>query len=136
MKDGSAVYYPLRSICESLGMSVNWDATSRTATVTLREHLVLSPKGTYALVLDVRTPAEYDAGHLEGAINLPVQELGRRIGELAAYKDQPVLVYCKAGTRSAQTVDLLLEDGFMQLYHWFRGYDSLTMNADTEGATP
>ena len=43
------------------------------------------------LVLDVRTPGEFKAGHLPGAMLIPVQELQRRIGELAPYRDREIL---------------------------------------------
>jgi len=66
------------------------------------------------LLLDVRTPSEWESttGHLRGAILIPVQELAARIGELDAYRDRPVIVYCRTQNRSAHAVSFLNEHGF------------------------
>ncbi len=63
-----------------------------------------------ATVVDVRTPGEYQAGAYPGAVNIPVQELDRRLGELR--KDRPVVVYCASGMRSASAERLLRARGF------------------------
>ncbi len=63
-----------------------------------------------ATVVDVRTPGEYQAGAYPGAVNIPVQELDRRVGELR--KDRPVVVYCASGMRSASAERLLRARGF------------------------
>jgi rhodanese-related sulfurtransferase len=62
------------------------------------------------IVLDVRTPEEYQAEHVEGALNIPVQELPQRLGELGAPGPE-VLVYCRSGNRSASAVTLLQRAG-------------------------
>lgn len=64
-----------------------------------------------ALVLDVRTPGEYRAGHYEGALNLPLQELETRLDELKD-KQRAVVVYCASGMRSAQAARILASAGF------------------------
>ena len=68
-------------------------------------------------VLDVRTPAEFAAGHVPGAINVPHDQVEARLGELAALEDKDVVVYCKAGTRSAIALAVLGEHGYKHLYH-------------------
>jgi len=67
-----------------------------------------------ALLLDVRTPAEFAAGHLDGALNIPVQALKARLAEVP--KDRAVVVYCKSGARSAHAARLLLDAGHPRLY--------------------
>ena len=62
-----------------------------------------------ALLLDVRTPGEFSGGHLDGAINIPVQELGGRLDEVA--KDRPVVVYCRSGARSERARQMLVANG-------------------------
>lgn len=62
-----------------------------------------------ALLLDVRTPAEFENGHLPGATNIPVGELGRRVEELP--KDRPIIAYCQSGMRSASAVRALRAKG-------------------------
>ena len=56
-------------------------------------------------LLDVREPAEFAAGHLPGAVSLPLSQLDARAAEVPA--TGPVVVYCQAGTRSARAVALL-----------------------------
>jgi rhodanese-related sulfurtransferase len=65
--------------------------------------------------LDVRTEAEYQAGHVPGAILLPVEQLEQRWQELERYRDQPLVVYCRSGRRSAIAVRLLADKGFTGL---------------------
>lgn len=58
-----------------------------------------------ALLLDVRTPAEFSIARLKGAVNIPIQVLASRMGEITA---DTVVVYCASGNRS-QTATRLLE---------------------------
>jgi phage shock protein E len=64
-----------------------------------------------AALIDVRTPGEYAAGHLDGARNIPVAELKGRLTEVGP-KDQPVVVYCASGARSAAAASALQQAGF------------------------
>jgi phage shock protein E len=67
-----------------------------------------------AALVDVRTPGEYAAGHLEGAVNIPVDQLDRRAGEIGP-KDRPVVVYCASGSRSAAAKARLTTLGFARV---------------------
>lgn len=58
-----------------------------------------------AVLLDVRTPEEFRAGHIAGAINIPVDALAARTSELP--RDRPVVVYCRSGKRSARAAAML-----------------------------
>lgn len=69
------------------------------------------------VVLDVRTPDEYAAGHVPGALNIPHTELAARIGELADAKARDIVVYCRTGKRSAQALEVLRGAGFTRLLH-------------------
>lgn len=62
-----------------------------------------------ATLLDVRTREEFASGHLPGAINIPVQELGGRASELPRGSD--VVVYCRSGGRSATACAILGASG-------------------------
>jgi rhodanese-related sulfurtransferase len=64
------------------------------------------------LLLDVRTPGEFAAGHVPQAANLPVQELAARLDELDAYRARGVVTYCEAGPRAERAAALLRENGF------------------------
>ena len=64
------------------------------------------------LVIDVRTQAEWDEGHLEMATHLPLDQIAERIAEVAPDKDQKVYLHCKSGGRSGQAKDQLEELGY------------------------
>jgi phage shock protein E len=65
-----------------------------------------------ALVLDVRTPAEFTDGHLPGAVNIDVQAADFRDQVAALDPEQPVLLYCRSGNRSVAAREVLAELGF------------------------
>ncbi len=67
------------------------------------------------LVLDVRTHAEFNSGHLKNAILIPVQELQKRVGELSEYKHSDILIYCATGNRSTVASKILVDKGFKRI---------------------
>src|SRR5262249_37111165 len=76
--------------------------------------LVLMQQQPDLYVLDVRTPAEFAAGHIPGAHLIPVDELEDRLGELPA-RDRAMLVTCAAGGRSSAACELLAEHGWTRM---------------------
>lgn len=72
-------------------------------------------KARQALVLDVRTRAEFGGGHVAGSLNIPLDELPRRLDELD--RTRPILVCCASGIRSAQAQRLLQSSGFPEVHN-------------------
>jgi rhodanese-related sulfurtransferase len=69
-----------------------------------------------ALVVDVRDPGEYGAGHILGAKNLPLSRIDTGGSEIAAKrKDKPVIVYCDTGNRSSKAASALKNQGFARV---------------------
>ena len=68
-----------------------------------------------AKVVDVRTPQEFAAGHVPGAINIPYDELPRRAAEIGPPCTKVVL-YCRSGRRSGIAAGALQQAGFKDLY--------------------
>ena len=68
-----------------------------------------------ALLLDVRTPREFSSNGLDGAKNIPVQRLDKRLEEVGS-KDQPVIVYCRSGNRSGKAARILEKSGYETVY--------------------
>jgi len=64
-----------------------------------------------ALLLDVRTPAEFAEHHVAGSVNIPVQELSGRLQDVGP-KTRPVVVYCRSGARSASAAQQLKRAGY------------------------
>lgn len=91
-------------------------AEARLVTPEEARTLVEWPPGV--MVVDVRTVEEYDAGHLPGARRIQLDEIAAAIdaGQFPATPDAPLLVYCRAGGRSAQAAALLSERGFQRVY--------------------
>ena len=81
-----------------------------------------------AVVLDVRTADEFASGHIAGAVNIPVAELGQRMGEVAALvktdKAAPLVVYCASGSRSTQAHQELSAAGYSHVVNG-GGFDDL-----------
>lgn len=70
-----------------------------------------------ALVVDVREPGEYGAGHILGARNVPLARLAGGATELGKKKDRPVIVYCESGDRSAKALAALKAQGFQRAFN-------------------
>jgi rhodanese-related sulfurtransferase len=69
-----------------------------------------------AIIVDVCEPAEFQQGHLPRAMNIPLANLGARVGELEKYREQPILVTCRSGNRSIRGALTLRKNGFVQVY--------------------
>ncbi len=96
--------------------------------LTVREYgnfLANLPQGFYAVapaaakqqmdamdvfILDVREPAEFQGERIPGAVNIPIRDLPKRIGELP--KGKPILVYCQVGHRGALAIPFLVGQGY------------------------
>lgn len=80
-------------------------------------HRLVEQQG--ALLLDVRTKEEFDAGHIEGARHLPFDEVPARMDEIRGWvdgkTDHPVVVYCRTGRRSGIAKTSMVEAGFSQV---------------------
>ncbi|MBI4952647.1 MAG: rhodanese-like domain-containing protein [Myxococcales bacterium] len=63
-----------------------------------------------ALLVDVRSPGEFAGGHLDGAINVPVDAVGARASELVG-RGKPIVVYCASGMRSGSAASRLKKAG-------------------------
>lgn len=81
-----------------------------------------------AVIVDVRTPEEYDGGHLERATNVPIQDFAQRIAEVdklvAGDKAKPVVVYCGSGGRASKAKAQLEAAGYTNVVNG-GGYDDL-----------
>lgn len=74
----------------------------------------------YVLV-DVRTPEEYEQGHIPNTIHIPHDEMMSRHSELAEQKERDILLICRSGQRSAFAAQVLHHHGFRKLYNLVGG---------------
>ena len=77
----------------------------------------LDQKDPDVVVLDVRTPAEFAAGHVPGARNVSHDALATRLDEIAALRDKQVVLYCRSGRRTLLAEETLRKAGFSRLLH-------------------
>ncbi len=72
---------------------------------------------TGALLVDVRTPEEFAAGHLPNAINIPYEKMVVELARRGVAKDTPLVLYCRSGRRSGIAEDALADAGYRQPYN-------------------
>ncbi len=77
-----------------------------------------------ALVVDVRTPEEFEKGHIEGAVNLPYDQTDRFIDTLGDDRDRSIVLYCGSGRRAGIAQEALEEMGFTRVFN-ASGYEAL-----------
>ncbi len=75
-----------------------------------------------AFFLDVRTPSEFNYGHIKTAINIPLDDLRGRIEEIRVSKDSPIYVNCESGARSYNAISILRNLGYTNLYNLTGGF--------------
>jgi len=80
--------------------------------------------GKKVTVLDIRTPEEFKAGHIAGAVNINFNDpdFAKKLGELDKMK--PYVVHCAVGGRSARSLDQFKKLHFDSIYHFKGGFDA------------
>jgi rhodanese-related sulfurtransferase len=68
-----------------------------------------------AQIIDVRSPGEYQTGHIKGSVNIPVDQLQHHLSKVK--KDKPVITCCASGMRSGMAKRVLLSNGFTAVYN-------------------
>lgn len=77
-----------------------------------------------AVIIDVRENDEWNAGHIADAIHIPLGEIENRVTELAKYQNQPVIMQCRSGARSAKAADILAKSGFNNVHNMDGGLNA------------
>ena len=105
----------ISSIFLSALMFVGCAQTDEENAITVDQLREMMRSDSNLVILDVRNPYELEdksLGHIDGVINIPVQELEKRLGELDEFKDKDIAVICRSGRRSGTATDLLVKNGF------------------------
>lgn len=74
------------------------------------------------LLLDVRESNELSAGTIRGAKQVAGSTITTRLGELGSYKTKPVLAFCATGLKAANVCQILIKNGFTDVYHLKGGF--------------
>lgn len=72
---------------------------------------------TEVQIVDVRSPEEFAAGHVEGAINIPVEQFQTQFEDLKLDPEQAIAIYCRSSNRSSVVYQILTKAGFDKVYH-------------------
>lgn len=74
-------------------------------------------------MIDVRTKKEYQEGHLNGAINIPLSDIKGKIKDTNV--DKKILLYCQSGIRSKKALKILEDLGYKDIYHLKGGLENI-----------
>ncbi len=77
-----------------------------------------------AVLIDVRSPQEFQEGHLKNAILLPEYEIKENVSEILPDKSQTIIVYCSTGHRGIKAQRLLQKMGYQQVYNLYNGLEN------------
>jgi phage shock protein E len=105
----SFVFLLLLLACSDPGTPERTPAAKSGPTV---QQLAWKKIGEGALLIDVRTLSEFKQAHIEGAGNIPFDQIEKRVAELGDDKNRPVVVYCRSGRRSSIARKTLQKLGF------------------------
>ena len=70
-----------------------------------------------AVIVDVRSIAEYNGGHIINAINIPLNGFKDQLGQLEKHKERPLVLCCRSGSRSGTAIKLLRKSGFERVHN-------------------
>ena len=68
-----------------------------------------------ALVVDVRSTGEFSGGHYDGALNIPVDEVEKRLAEFGSNKEKDIILYCRSGGRAGTAKQILESAGYKKV---------------------
>lgn len=77
------------------------------------------------VVIDVRTKDEYNDRHIKGAVNIPLQDIGNKIGNVVKNKNDVIILYCEYGGRSRKALIKLEKLGYVNVYNLDGGIEKI-----------
>ena len=112
----------LTVVCLAAAFAV--PVAAQAAAAKLAEKTAAQPAKAKGIWIDVRTPEEFKEGHLKDAVNIPVDQIGARIGSVSPDKSVPVNLYCRSGRRSEAALQELKKMGYTNVTN-HGGYQDL-----------
>lgn len=112
----------LTVVCLAAAFAV--PVAAQAAAAKSAEKTAAQPAKAKGIWIDVRTPEEFKEGHLKDAVNIPVDQIGARIGSVSPDKSAPVNLYCRSGRRSEAALQELKKMGYTNVTN-HGGYQDL-----------
>ena len=101
--------------CSSSEENMDGNSSATYRQISQEEALDLMSSESGYIILDVRTPEEFNEAHIVGAINLPLDEIGQTDPAELPDKNQLIMVYCRSGNRSKQASEKLVDLGYTNI---------------------
>lgn len=108
------IYKIQRRLVRSCGKNINYE--------TMNEMI---SKNKNIIIIDVRTEDEYMDNHINGAVNIPLQDIKEKISSIVKNKDDVVIVYCEYGERSSKACNKLEKMGYVNVYNLDGGIEGI-----------
>lgn len=115
MKRAAIWFFLILIFLTACGQNEKNDQEAAYLNITAEEAKSIMDTQEGYIILDVRTQAEYDQGHIPGAIVIPDTEVKDKAEEALPDKDQLILVYCRSGRRSKNAAQILAELGYTNI---------------------
>ncbi len=113
-----------RGLPHGILLNEDWEITPR------ETRALLADASRNALLLDCRTQEEFARAHIEGAVLVPLHELGDSIDDLREHEARPIVVHCHHGRRSLQAAAILRGAGFANVRSMAGGIDLWSIDID------
>ena len=107
------------------------DASSLPLEVTVQQVQALRNSEADFLLLDCRERDEFETARIDGALLVPMSEIGQRVEELSPHRDRHIVVHCHHGGRSMRVTQWLLQQGFPQVQNMAGGIDAWSLEIDS-----
>lgn len=124
MTSSMAKIVAITSVIFMLAACGEREADGLVENVSVEKAYTLIEKTPSLVVLDVRTPEEYNAGHIADAININYRSENFKTWLASADKSKVYLVHCKSGGRSSRAIALMEKAGFNNIQHLNKGFDA------------
>lgn len=112
MRRVSLIVVVVVTLIGAISMAV-WFSSQRFQDISTQQVLARMEKGDQLTIIDVREPYEYKAGHIPGAVLIPLGELSEHLSKLD--KESEIFVVCRSGNRSRTAANLMAKNGFRQV---------------------
>ncbi|MDP6164594.1 MAG: rhodanese-like domain-containing protein [Gammaproteobacteria bacterium] len=108
------------ALLATLAMLV-WTERRKAAPSVTPQQATVMGNSDDALMLDIRSAADYKSGRVLNSTNIPFAELSKRLDDLKKYRDKPVVLICKTGQTAGSAANMLRKDGYSKVYRMTGG---------------